>query len=155
MQELQHKPTSPNAELSYAAPHIAKSAKKIESVRRRQSTELRDDMSEKASNYGGYPSSAMSNTLSTASSAPLSPKLNLTANPYDQTPAGGDAERARMAAVLENHQKNVNAQVDECRQFVMHSMDKIMNVLEQRLTDVNHPPPGHQNNMHPTMHAAP
>jgi bacteriorhodopsin len=147
MQEHQHKPTSPNAELSYAAPHIAKSAKKIESVRRRQSTELRDDMSEKASNYGGYPSSAMSNTLSTASSAPLSPKLNLTANPYDQTPAGGDAERARMAAVLENHQKNVNAQVDECRQFVMHSMDKIMNVLEQRLTDGHQPAAGHPSNM--------
>jgi hypothetical protein len=110
-----------------------------------------DDMSEsqteKASNYGGYPSSAMSNTLSTASSAPLSPKLNLTANPYDQTPAGGDAERARMAAVLENHQKNVNAQVDECRQFVMHSMDKIMNVLEQRLTDGHQPAAGHPSNM--------
>jgi hypothetical protein len=38
----------------------------------------------------------------------------------------------------------------------MHSMDKIMNVLEQRLTDVNQPSAGHPNNMHaapPSTHA--
>merc|ERR1719183_348002 len=110
--------------------------------------EFRDDMSDKASHYGGSPSSAMSNTMSTASSAPLSPKGNMHGNPYDQMPPGSDAERARMAAVLENHQKNVNAQVDECRQFVMHSMDKIMNVLEQRLTDGHQPAAGHPHNGH-------
>jgi hypothetical protein len=132
-------------DLSYSAPHIAKNTKKIETVRRRQSTDMgRDDMSEKASNYGGYPSSAMSHpsAMSTASSAPLSPKTN--ANPYE-TGAMADADRARLAAVLENHQKNVNAQVDECRQFVMHSMDKLMNVLEQRLTDTNTVPTAHPN----------
>merc|ERR1719183_1720792 len=128
------------SELSYSAPHIAKNNKKIESVRRRQSVSM-DDMSEsqteKASNYGGYPSSAMS----TVSSAPLSPKgAAQGVNPYDQS---SDAERAKVAALLDNHQKNVNAQVDECRQFVMHSMDKIMNVLEQRLTDGNHAQPAH------------
>merc|ERR1719506_2945231 len=43
----QQQPKSPTTELSYAAPHIAKSAKKIESVRRRSmNAEFRDDMSD-------------------------------------------------------------------------------------------------------------
>merc|ERR1711907_226756 len=98
---------------------MGKNNKKIDVVRRRQTQA--DDLdferlSEKASNGGGQPSSATSD-------GPTSP--------------GGHNDDARFEALLDSHQRNVNAQVDECRQFVMHSMDKIMNVLEQRLTDVN------------------
>jgi hypothetical protein len=121
-------------DLSYSAPHIAKNTKKIETVRRRQSTDMgRDDMSEKASNVGGYPSS-----MSTASSFQHS--MTPRSSPNSASPAGrsSDAQNddARIAAIMETHQKGVNDQVDECRQFVVQSMDKIMDVLEQRMPDV-------------------
>jgi hypothetical protein len=38
---------------------------------------------------------------------------------------------------MQEHQKSVNGQVDECRDFVMQSMDKIMGVLEQRMMAEN------------------
>jgi bacteriorhodopsin len=135
---MQVTPKAKSSELSYAAPHIVKNNKKIESVRRRQ-TLLADgfDGSDKASNAPsnfGYPSSSMSDALSPAS---------LTTR-GSAAPADGNGDDARVAALLDSHQKSVNAQVDECRQFVMHSMDKIMNVLEHRLADADgnpHPQP--------------
>jgi hypothetical protein len=113
-------PSKPKSnEVSISAPHIAKNNKKIESVMRRQDR-ADDAMSEKASTFGGFQSSSMSDHV-----GPSSPS--------------GHNDDARVAALLDSHQKNVNAQVDECREFVMHSMDKIMNVLEQRLGDANPP----------------
>jgi len=41
----------------------------------------------------------------------------------------------RLHMLIESQQKNVNGQVDECRQFVTQSMDRILDVLEQRLND--------------------
>jgi bacteriorhodopsin len=120
--------------VSFSAPHIAKNKEKIETVARRQSTQIsRDDMSEKNSNYG-YPSSS----LSTAPSSPLGAGHGAHQAPFNQhAPSESNPDEIhRLSALMESHQKNVNAQVDECRHFVMHSMDKIMNVLEQRLTDV-------------------
>jgi hypothetical protein len=108
--------------LSFSAPHIAKNNRKIESVRRRQS-ERPDD----------FDMERMSEKASTASVGPAGP--------------GGHNDDTQIAALLDSHQKNVNAQVDECRQFVMHSMDKIMNVLEERLTDANQPQHTHLNHM--------
>jgi bacteriorhodopsin len=108
----------PNAtELSFAAPHIAKNNRKIASVQRRQTNHSIED------------------GMSVTSSVPLSPAPGASIHfPSDE---------ANVAALLENHQKNVNAQVDECRHFVMHSMDKIMNVLEQRLADPQTAQPNH------------
>jgi bacteriorhodopsin len=109
-------------DVSYGAPHIAKNSRKIESIRRRQSN--------------------LDDAMSATSSAPLGPS-----SPLAQDHAGPtQMDEATMAALLANHQKSVNMQVNECRHFVMHSMDKIMNVLEQRLTDANHPQAAHVNN---------
>jgi len=41
--------------------------------------------------------------------------------------------------MLERHQRQVTGQVDECRAFVVQSMDKIMDMLEQRLNAENNP----------------
>jgi bacteriorhodopsin len=133
----QRNDNSNTTELSFSAPHIAKNSKKIESVqlKRSRSKDLsfREDMSEKASNVGGYPSS-----MSTASSFQHS--MTPRSSPNSASPAGrsSDAQNddARIAAIMETHQKGVNDQVDECRQFVVQSMDKIMDVLEQRMPDV-------------------
>jgi hypothetical protein len=43
----------------------------------------------------------------------------------------------KLTHLLREHQSSVNGQVDECRNFVMQSMDKIMDVLEQRVLDNN------------------
>jgi bacteriorhodopsin len=124
-------------ELSFSAPHIAKNSKKIESVqlKRSRSKDLsfREDVSEMASNPGGYPSS-----MSTAST--LQHSMTPRSSPTNASPVGRSLDAsnddARLAALLETHQKGVNDQVDECRQFVVQSMDKIMDVLEQRIPDV-------------------
>jgi bacteriorhodopsin len=138
MQDHAASPKPPASELSFSAPHIAKNKKKIESVKRRQLTaEGIDGSSDIASNN---PRSS----LSASESVPLSPMSTKT--PLGLEPAGPFArDDDRLAEILEEHQTNVNTQVDECRQFVMHSMDKIMNVLEQRLTDANHAPAAHLN----------
>jgi hypothetical protein len=127
-----------SAELSFSAPHIAKNKDKIEHVKRRQSTEVRDDMSEMQSNFG-YPSSALSTAPSVEPRTPNSAYGNSafqTQNTQGSLAMPG-GQNEEIHKILEGHQKNVNAQVDECRQFVMHSMDRIMNVLEERLTDVS------------------
>jgi hypothetical protein len=152
-------------ELSFSAPHIAKNKGKIESVKRRQSATMdmgmRDDLSDTKSNYA-YPSSTMSTAPSGGPNSPagmmpmgygyqsdhgLSPTPSVcpTATPSMCATATGPSQEeiSRLSSLMETHQKNVNSQVDECRQFVMHSMDKIMNVLEQRLTDTNPPPVVH------------
>jgi bacteriorhodopsin len=115
---------SKEPELSYAAPHIAKNNKKIASVQRRHNT--------------------FDDAMSAGFSEPLSPPSHPGPGFNDHAAPTHSDDAAAMAAVLESHQKNVNTQVDECRQFVMHSMDKIMNVLEHRLDDANrHPQAAH------------
>jgi len=42
-----------------------------------------------------------------------------------------------MSRLIENHQKHMKKDVDECKEFVVQSMDKIMEVLEKRLNDTN------------------
>jgi bacteriorhodopsin len=110
-----------DTQVSYAAPHIAKNEKKILSVQRRQSSY--DD------------------AMSVTSSAALSPAVHGALGHGHAGP--NQPDEANVAALLDSHQKHVNFQVDECRTFVMQSMDKIMTVLEQRLTDVNHPHTAH------------
>merc|ERR1719201_544807 len=83
-------PSKPKSnEVSISAPHIAKNNKKIESVMRRQDR-ADDAMSEKASTFGGFQSSSMSDHV-----GPSSPS--------------GHNDDARVAALLDSHQKNVNA----------------------------------------------
>jgi hypothetical protein len=53
------------------------------------------------------------------------------------SPARGDPEE--LAKLVERHQRQVTGQVDECRAFVVQSMDKIMDMLEQRLNAENNP----------------
>jgi hypothetical protein len=50
---------------------------------------------------------------------------------------GGTSDMQKLMGLLEDHQKGVNVQVDECRTFVTQSMGKIMDVLEQRVLDNN------------------
>jgi hypothetical protein len=42
--------------------------------------------------------------------------------------------------LVENHQKAVNVQVDECRQLVEFSVDKIMGVIEQKFATMDPAP---------------
>jgi bacteriorhodopsin len=135
-------------EVSFSAPHIAKNEEKIKVVARRQSSigELpalgRDDLSDKASNPG-YPSSSRSTAPSLppaafGADAPGTPQTVRSGFSAYSPPKGKqDPEFARLSALIEEHQKSVNGQVDETRQFVMQSMDRVMDVLEQRLTEVN------------------
>jgi hypothetical protein len=56
------------------------------------------------------------------------------------SPARGDPEEvAKLSALVERQQREMSGQVDECREFVVQSMDKIMDMLEQRLNAENKP----------------
>jgi hypothetical protein len=46
---------------------------------------------------------------------------------------GHTDEITRITALLDNHQKQVNGQMDECRHFVTSSLDKIMDVLDKKM----------------------
>jgi hypothetical protein len=131
------------AEVGFSAPHVAKNEQKIKTVMGRKTSKdfsisphMADDMSDMASNPG-YPNSAGSlSTLSTR--GPMSsttPKSS-----YVSAPGSQSNQTEEFKTLMEDHQRNVNGQVDECRQFVMHSMDKIMYVLEQRMADGNDAP---------------
>jgi bacteriorhodopsin len=148
----------PRAEISFAAPHIAKNEGKLRAVVRRQSKELADDMSEKnsvcaqstAPSSLAMPERAASRKASAATSGagdeypyPMSPRegglssMTLSSPLSAASPARGDPEE--LAKLVERHQRQVTGQVDECRAFVVQSMDKIMDTLEQRLNAENNP----------------
>jgi bacteriorhodopsin len=121
--------------VSLAAPHIAKNKAKIERVVRRQSksdvsaeltSETADNVSEQPSLY---PRSAM--VLDSPSSA-FGESASVQGG---NSGACVDEKIQKLMGLLEDHQKGVNVQVDECRTFVTQSMDKIMDVLEQRVLD--------------------
>jgi bacteriorhodopsin len=129
------------AEVNFSAPHVARNEQKIKTVARRQTSKdlsisphMGDDMSDMASNPG-YPTSAGSlSTRGPQSSA--TPKSSYVSGPgssrLGETPSQSGATD-EFKTLMESHQRAVNGQVDECRQFVVHSMDKIMYVLEQRM----------------------
>jgi hypothetical protein len=97
---------------------------------------LRDDMSEQNS-VCGYPDSPRSNTPSTSPIRAL-PAARSYESPTLSSPGTYATPNNREVSLLiENHQKNMKKDVDECKEFVVQHMDKIMNVLEQRLTDGN------------------
>jgi hypothetical protein len=128
-----------NVTLSLAAPHIAKDKKKIEYVVRRQSSK---DLN--ASEFTLHSSHDLADGASSemTSQYPRSPRnAEMWSNsPFVETQASSGAQNEDMRKIsnlMEDHQKKVNAQVDECRDFVMQSMDKIMGVLEQRLDTNN------------------
>jgi bacteriorhodopsin len=133
---------STDVTLSLAAPHIAKNKGKIEYVVRRQSTMNGDSSSE----FGGSPLPQQSqmgddtSDLMSSSGYPHSPRAvsssSMMADRQAQGAASSD-EFKKLASLLNDHQRSVNGQVDECRSFVTQSMDKIMDVLEQRVMDIN------------------
>jgi hypothetical protein len=120
-----------NVQLSLAAPHIAKDKKKIEYVVRKQTSKGPDDLVDNASettSRPGYPRSPrFSETLS--SQSPFADTQSWNGSSNDEV--------KKLASIMQEHQKSVNGQVDECRDFVMQSMDKIMGVLEQRMMAEN------------------
>jgi bacteriorhodopsin len=122
--------------LSLAAPHIAKNKGKIERVVRRQSSkEIPEHMVQTPSEVGD-------NASEPPSLYPRSPRTNefSSSGGFGETHASSGAqidEMKKLTGLLQDHQKNVNVQVDECRTFVMQSMEKIMDVLEQRVLEVN------------------
>jgi hypothetical protein len=140
-------------EVTFSAPHIARNAKKINTVARRQSskeTDIRDDMSDMASRNLGYPSSSFSDTHSTFSRdsrggpSIATPRSSHSPSRYGETPTQnsisfGDNQTDEMKALFTEHQKTVNVQVDECRKFVEFSMDKILGVIEQKLVTASPP----------------
>jgi bacteriorhodopsin len=128
-----------NVTLSLAAPHIAKDKKKIEYVVRRQSSKdlhapelYMHTTSELADNASSEMTSQYPRSPRAWSNSPFADSQSVSGAPNDEV--------KKLAILMQDHQKNVNGQVDECRDFVMQSMDKIMGVLEQRL-DNNNPRP--------------
>jgi hypothetical protein len=122
--------------LSLAAPHIAKNKGKIERVVRRQSSkEIPEHIVQTPSEMGD-------NASEPPSLYPRSPRTNefSSSGGFGETHALSGApndEMKKLTGLLQDHQKSVNVQVDECRTFVMQSMEKIMDVLEQRVLEVN------------------
>jgi bacteriorhodopsin len=119
--------------ISLAAPHIAKNKGKIERVVRRQSmTDVPADfVSETADNVSEQPSLIPRNAC----------VLDSPSSHFGESASahGGTSDMQKLMGLLEDHQKGVNVQVDECRTFVTQSMGKIMDVLEQRVVDLNTP----------------
>lgn len=133
------KPT--DVTLSLAAPHISKNKGKIEYVVRRQSSiEATDTASQHHKDIDDNASQ-----LSSGLGYPISPRTvngmssGGGASPFAETSRGAvsNDEMRKLTNLLQDHQKSVNGQVDECRTFVMQSMDRIMDVLEQRVLDIN------------------
>jgi bacteriorhodopsin len=127
--------------LSLSAPHIAKNKGKIEYVVRRQSSkELSNGMGEPGSPVSTSQQGGAifdSDSVSEQNGYPRSPKAT---TPMSHSAFGSSTshdEMTKLTSMLTDHQKSVNGQVDECRNFVMQSMDKIMDVLEQRVVDIN------------------
>ena len=155
----------PRAEISFSAPHIAKNEGKVRAVIRRQTKDLADDASEAGHSVCGESAagrSAQSTVTSPSSLAmpgraamrkatsgagdeapyPMSPRgpMAFSSQLTATSPARGDPEEvAKLSALVERHQREVSGQVDECREFVVQSMDKIMDMLEQRLNAENKP----------------
>jgi hypothetical protein len=94
--------------VSLSAPHIAKNQEKINLVVRSSSSVPQIDTDDSAS------------TRTPRSEFNASAKKN---------------EFEHVTRLFEEHQKSVKGEVDECRQFVMQSMDRIMGTLEQRLKE--------------------
>merc|ERR1719506_3289832 len=106
-----------NVTLSLAAPHIAKDKKKIEYVVRRQSSK---DLN--ASEFTMHSSHDLADGASSemTSQYPRSPRnAEMWSNsPFVETQASSGAQNEDMRKIsnlMEDHQKKVNAQVDECR----------------------------------------
>jgi bacteriorhodopsin len=124
-------------EVSVAAPHIAKNQEKIRSVVRRQTlkdlpTMGFDAMSEKS----GYPDSPRTTTPSSGPTrASLGSSYSFDMPTQSSLGSSMPDDTKALNRLMENHQKNMQGQVDECRQFVVQSMDKIMEALDQRLGD--------------------
>jgi hypothetical protein len=125
-----------NVTLSLAAPHIAKDKKKIEYVVRRQSSKdlhapelYMHTTSELADNASSEMTSQYPRSPRAWSNSPFADSQSVSGAPNDEV--------KKLAILMQDHQKNVNGQVDECRDFVMQSMDKIMGVLEQRMMAEN------------------
>jgi hypothetical protein len=121
--------------VSLSAPHIARNREKIEHVVRRQSSKELPTLSRGSSKQ--MPIEIDDNTsdwLSTTGIPSLPEKGGL--SPHALSSASGD-EMKKMKVLLEDHEKCVNRQVDECRQFVKESMEKTIEALEQRLLPMN------------------
>merc|ERR1719238_815137 len=140
---MQEKGAKGEVEVSFSAPHIARSEEKIKSVARRHSSKempsrrhASDDDASEMNSVCGYPDSPISHTpnnpLALNPSSPRTPGPTPSSMGSYATP-----NNMEMSRLIENHQKNMKKDVDECKEFVVQSMDKIMEVLEKRLNDTN------------------
>jgi bacteriorhodopsin len=152
----------PRPEISFSAPHIAKNEVKLRAIIRRQSKDFADDASEAGHSVCGSATGRSAQSTAPSSLAmpgraamrkatsgaddeapyPMSPRgpMTFSSQLSATSPARGDPEEvAKLSALVERNQREVSGQVDECREFVVQSMDKIMDMLEQRLNAENKP----------------
>jgi bacteriorhodopsin len=136
---------SQDVSVSLSAPHIAKNKGKIEYVVRRQSSQgefgLQSPFVGGSSPFGGDIDDAASDKHS-MNGYPRSPQAGGPGDTQSLAPSqsgvsASNDDMKKLTHLLREHQSSVNGQVDECRNFVMQSMDKIMDVLEQRVLDNN------------------
>jgi bacteriorhodopsin len=128
---------SADVNISLSAPHIAKNKGKIDYVVRRQSSMTGEDLSGMSHQQRDLDDNA---SQLSSTGYPISPRSGMGASPSPFAQPNGAAtneDMKKLTNLLQDHQKSVNGQVDECRHFVMQSMDRIMDVLEQRVLDIN------------------
>jgi bacteriorhodopsin len=114
--------------VSLSAPHIARNKQKIEHVVRRQTSK---------ESPGAL--SRSNSKLTTPYDIDDNPSDNFST--WDAQALNGTStdEMKMMTGMLQDHQHAVNRQMDDCRQLVRDSMDRIMDAVEKRLPPTTSP----------------